>query len=499
MIAVAEDRQTDKKIATTTTTTTNNNNSNNNTLTATMVRIGSPHDSLPMATPSPTDRSPRRPSRIRSGSGTLLFGPPSPNHEKVERVWTRVFTRCRVFVVGILVGCFIAQSFTIAVDLCGNSSIHSGVNLPIPPSNTESLRQSSVPTNAARVPIETQPGNYSSIRDFERLDGVVIATKIHGPDFFSQLRQSFCLLKAAYNDRMLYDHLVFTTIPLSDHQTKTLTEIVHPANLRIITDELTLSDQIKKMTRMQRMILKRRCKVNSTEDLYWWTRCCEEGATGICMSLAYTWQSEFRAKHLWTHEALQNYKTMMWFDSDAMPTRVWDTDPVAVHRRNGLKMLFAHFPQGKSAGEDLMDKIHEAFNNETICSLRLQDGHLFKTEGNCRKPALPNIHGFFHITDLDFYRQPEILNWFNILIGDSKFSRRWDDQLAVTIPSAMRAADLSWEMEALGVKNDVWHNQFFDGKYRWRGGGYQKWWSINGTTWFPKAAEMCQGLITNSG
>ena len=356
----------------------------------------------------------------------------------------------------------------------GSSSIHSNSNHQHHNGNQAQLRrggsnsdyQNSIIQEENLIPIEIQPGNYSNIRDFERQPGVVIATKIHGPDFMSQLKQSLCLLKAAYNDRMRYDVLVFTTIPLSDYDTTHLTEIVHPANLRIVTDKQTLRDQIKAMTRLQRMHLKKRCKVNTTDELFWWTRCCEDGATGICMSLAYTWQSEFRAKHLWTHEALQPYQTMMWFDSDAMPTRVWDHDPVAVLKRNSLKILFAHFPQGKSAGVDLKEKIMQAFNNETLCILKLRDGHFFAKGGNCVKPQIPNIHGFFHVTDLNFFRQKEILNWFDILIGDSKFSRRWDDQLAVTVPVAMRAPELAWQMEAIGVKNDVWHNQFFDGKYR---------------------------------
>lgn len=437
---------------------------------------------------SPSSRSLVTPSRSRSQSGSTSGGgsPSSPfsvsqqTYYEGDRFWCRVvFTKCRVFLVGFFLGGFLAQSFTAALSLCVQNNHHHN-DFPIP---HLTLPYNGIPTmyrdakqqqkqereqqhQQATIPIETQPGNYSTIRDFDRQARVVIATKIHGPDFVSQLRQSLCLLKAAYNDRMLYDILVFTTIPLSDYDTTQLTEIVHPANIRIVTDKKTLQDQIKSMTRLQRMQLRNRCKVNSTDELYWWTRCCEDGATGICMSLAYTWQSEFRAKHLWTHEALKPYQTMMWFDSDAMATRVWDHDPVAAFKRNQLKILFAHFPQGKSAGVDLKEKIMQAFHNETLCILQLKDGHLFAKGGDCVKPQIPNIHGFFHVTDLDFFRSPEILNWFNILIGDSKFSRRWDDQLAVTIPAAMRAQDLSWEMEAVGVKNDVWHNQFMDGKYR---------------------------------
>jgi len=375
----------------------------------------------------------------------------------------------------------LVQSFMATLSLCpnGNSLAFPATSVSIGThyqsqmtTDYARLQKLQHPIHSARneqgeqlVPIETQPGNYSNIKDFERQPNVVIATKIHGPDFMAQLRQCFCLLKAAYNDRMRYDILVFTTIPLSDYDVTQLTEIVHPANLRIETDRLTLHDQLKAMTRLQRMHLKNRCKVNSTDELYWWTRCCEDGITGTCMSLAYTWQSEFRAKHLWTHEALKPYKTMMWFDSDAMATRVWNHDPVAVFLRNQLKMFFAHFPQGKSAGIDLRDKIVEAFN-ETLCLVKMKNGHFFARGGTCLKVVIPNIHGFFYVADLDFYRQPEILHWFDVLIGDSKFSRRWDDQLAVTVPAAMRAQNLTWEMEAIGVINDVWHNQYFDGKYR---------------------------------
>jgi hypothetical protein len=234
------------------------------------------------------------------------------------------------------------------------------------------------------VPIETQIGNYSHVRDFEKQPGVVIATKIHGPAVISQLKQSMCLLKAAYNDRLNYDVLIFTTLPLADYDMHQLQEIVHPASLRIETEKQTLTDQLKGMTRMQKMLLKRRCGVNSTDDLFWFTRCCEDGMTGSCMPLAYTWQSEFRAKHLWHHSAIKPYKYMMWFDSDAMATRVWHHDPVAVAIRNQLKILFSHFPQGKSSGTDLRDKIIEAYN-ETLCILKIKEGHLFAKGGTCLK------------------------------------------------------------------------------------------------------------------
>jgi hypothetical protein len=149
-------------------------------------------------------------------------------------------------------------------------------------------------------------------------------------------------------------------------------------------------------------------------------------------------------------------------------------------------------------GSDLREKIVDAYN-DTLCELKLVEGRLFAKGGKCIKPNVPQIHGFFHVTNLDFYRSPENLRWADIMIGDTKFSRRWDDQLAVTVPAAMRAPERSWEMGANGVTLDVWHNSFLDGKRRWRGGGYQAWWKKESAESFPEAVGTCKSLITNGG
>jgi hypothetical protein len=332
----------------------------------------------------------------------------------------------------------------------------------------------------------------SEIKDFERQKGVVIAVKIHGPPHVKQLKQSLCLLNAAYNNRPHYDHIVFTTLPLSDDDVIQLKQIVHPAQLSVETDKQTLNDQIDAMTQSQKVALYKMCNKTLGEPLHWASRCSEG------MPLAYSWQSEFRSKHIWRHQALEKYKYMMWYDSDAMATRVWHHDPVSLMVRNDLAILFANFPQGSTSGSDLRERIVEAYN-DTLCSLKLEGGHLLAKGGSCLKPNVPQVHGFFHVTSLDFYRSPENLRWADIMIGDTKFSRRWDDQLAVTVPAAMRAPNRSWEMGANGVKLDVWHNGMLDGKYRWRGGGYQKWWQKESAESFPEAVETCKALITNGG
>ena len=84
------------------------------------------------------------------------------------------------------------------------------------------------------------------------------------------------------------------------------------------------------------------------------------------------------------------------------------------------------------------------------------------------------------------------MNWQKIMIGDTKFSRMYDDQLAVTIPAAMLAPNRSWEMEYNGVDLQVYHNGWLDGK-RWSGaGGFIKWWQSNATSIFPEALGRCE-------
>jgi hypothetical protein len=164
--------------------------------------------------------------------------------------------------------------------------------------------------------------------------------------------------------------------------------------------------------------------------------------------------------------------------------------------RNDLAIFFDHFPQGSSAGQEVRDKIQKAYNG-SLCGLRLENGHLATGGGNCN--GVPQVHGFFHITNLVFYRSPENLCWFDIEIGDNKFSRRWDDQLAVTVPAAMRAPERSWEMEANGVKLDVWHNGHMDGKTKLRGGGYLAWWKKESQASFPEGFGQCKSVVTNAG
>ena len=105
------------------------------------------------------------------------------------------------------------------------------------------------------------------------------------------------------------------------------------------------------------------------------------------------------------------------------------------------------------------------------------------------------MHGFFHITDLDFYRLPINLQWYDVEIGDNKFSRIWDDQLAVMIPPVMLTQERSAEMEDIGIRPDVMHNGMIMGKSKRTDGAYKALWRGEGKTQFPEARKMCSPYI----
>lgn len=44
--------------------------------------------------------------------------------------------------------------------------------------------------------------------------------------------------------------------------------------------------------------------------------CVDPGETRVSSNLAYAWQAEFRAYHIWYNPEIKEYNYMMWFDSD---------------------------------------------------------------------------------------------------------------------------------------------------------------------------------------
>jgi hypothetical protein len=319
-----------------------------------------------------------------------------------------------------------------------------------------------------------------------------------------QVRQSLCLLTRAYNHKLKYDIVIFTTTPIDPEYVLQLQEYAAPAKLTVVLDAESIAQQTANLTDTQKNHLVERCKATSIQNLTWFSVCCEEGYPH-CARLGYGWQAEFRSLHLYQHPALSAYDTMMWLDSDAMCTEVWKHDPVDVLIRNNLVLLFDNFPQGRAKGPELHRRIRQAFDNRTLCSLRLSDdGHLEADTVSCREDQnhqskVDLVHGFFHVSDLRFYRSEAVVRWQRALIGDSKFSRQWDDQISVTVAPAMLAPDRAWDMTKAGIVLNVSHNFMMDGRRRHEPRKYVPWWKAHGKTNFPEAWDKCAAIVIDSG
>jgi hypothetical protein len=202
---------------------------------------------------------------------------------------------------------------------------------------------------------------------------------------------------------------------------------------------------------------------------------------------------------------------MMWIDADAFCTRTWKQDPIATAVRYNLTLLFDHFPQGAARGSEFPTLTHRVFH-KTICDVQLtENGTLSAKEGKClgkKGSRIRQVHGFLHVTKLDFFRSTKVMEWNSAMInfgskneddqsGDGRddgiyrFSRLFDDQIGITIPAAVLAPTSSRDMKSMGVHLRVMHNYVLDGFMAdWRG-YFVPWWKRNANTSFPEATEHC--------
>ena len=340
--------------------------------------------------------------------------------------------------------------------------------------------------------------NHSAVvNDFEHQPRVAIVSKTHGPDHFQHLAQSLCLLHAAYNRRVLYDIIVFSTLPYSEEQMDVLRQVVSPASITLHIDKQTLQEQLAELAPHQLKRLISTCEnVSSVEDFTWQTWCVNGWLKN---QLQYSWMSEFRSKQLWLQEALKPYQYMIWFDSDSFPTQVWQQDPVAFMIRNDLVLLIANFPSIMPGHTGVQKRIHAVYN-KTLCSIGIgEDARMnttyTKNGESCWDANVRKVHGFFHLTNLDFYRQPQNIHWSNVMVGDEKFGRVWDDQLNVVVPPAMLAPHRAMDMETAGLMLEVMHNGYVMGKRKYKGGAYLMYHRREGAEKFPEAHETCSALV----
>jgi len=347
--------------------------------------------------------------------------------------------------------------------------------------------------------------NETSIRTFKRFDKVVIVTKIHGPTQWRLLEQSLCLLHYAYNHKVLYDIVAFTALDVPQEEVEAFEKVIAPAKFSLVKDNIGFQQEIAALTPKQRELFLKRCNVTNPLELTreWWHECPGR--------LAYNWQAEFRSLRIWTHPALEQYRYMFWLDSDGFASEPFEKDPIEYFIEQEAVIMFEHFPKGDDKGKHTR-AIVEGFG-ATACDLRLgKNGHLERNlitaeelgileAGNpgknvtCKNTRIHMIHGFGHITDMDFYRQPKVLNGLKRLFRDCYLCRDPDDQLAVTIPAAIYAPEKALDMRSHGFNLRIMHNYVFDGHKRDivpKPRKFYSYWDAGGKDKLPAAQGVCR-------
>jgi len=354
----------------------------------------------------------------------------------------------------------------------------------------EQILNSLISTNNTII---NESHHHEDVIEFDRQEGVVIVTKVHGRHQLALLKQSMCLLHYAYNRKVNYDIVVFTTLPIMEDEIilVDIRNIISPAKFTVVLDNDGIVNEIHKLSSVRRQLFLERCNVTSPDQITWDSECYEEDVGGTVGRIAYNWQAEFRSLHIWRQKSVQQYRYMMWLDTDAFCTQVWDRDPIATVIKNQLVIYFDNYPQGRA--KQAQPKVKEVFGKFLCSARKLPNGQMSTTLGDgCHGSQLWTIHGFFHITDLDFFRQNKVIHWAQTMIGNCFLCRKFDDQLAVTVPSVILAPDHSWDMYKSGMKLKIFHNNRIDGKRNQKAGGFLDYWEKNAQSRFPEAYTKCE-------
>lgn len=204
---------------------------------------------------------------------------------------------------------------------------------------------------------------------------------------------------------------------------------------------------------------------------------------------------KFRSWQIWKHPALADYKYMLWMDSDGFSTRVWEQDPIAYTVAHDLVVLADNFPQGTLRGwvKAEVDKRSRQVFNKTLCALTIQEDGTYKSqvETSCGGGgrAIGLIHGFFHITNLDFFRTDLMAKWQETFIGDCYLCREFDDQVQLTVSAGIMAPERTKDMRLSGLNLGVYHNLYIDGKGD-RKIVFKRYWKLI-QNYFTEAKGVC--------
>lgn len=314
---------------------------------------------------------------------------------------------------------------------------------------------------------------------FKKHEGGVIVTKVLWSENTSTLKRMLCTITAAYNRFVNYDIVIFTTLPWDDNTVEELAKIVAPAKLIVSTEGPPLEQHLASMTNEEITFLEERCNVNKTagKNLTWFNYCTEKDIKGT-NNLGYAWQAEFRAYHLWTHPLMMNYKYMIWVDSDAICSHTWLNDPIDAMVKNNLTLMFERF-YGNTYSEKFTEKMMKTYG-EPLCYNEIQDGHLKPLRGKeCETfgVMVKQVGGFFHITNLEIYRQPKHQRFLRELVGDYKFSRQWDDQLAVAVVPSMEDPTRAWHLRSKNFTLNILHHRKYDAYEKIDARNVKTWWT----------------------
>jgi hypothetical protein len=295
---------------------------------------------------------------------------------------------------------------------------------------------------------------------FTRHDGVAIVTKTYSlqDNGEKELKRMICLMNAAYNRHVNYDFVIFIAMPFSKSQEVELQQHAYPAKLTLV-QEPTLEEHLANMTKEETDFLFKRCNVTDGENISWMHYCTEKDSYHT-NNLAYSWQAEFRAAHIYKHPALRDHKYMIWLDTDSWIMRDWDKDPIQAMVDNDLVILFDAFNYGRTSNPKLKEKMEYAYD-KAICSASLNEekGHLEAQmcEGDA-SPIISQVGGFNHITNLDVYRKDIHQKFLLNMVGEYKFARQWDDQLGVTVPALYESPERSWDARRNGFNFGIVHH-----------------------------------------
>jgi hypothetical protein len=150
---------------------------------------------------------------------------------------------------------------------------------------------------------------------------------------------------------------------------------------------------------------------------------------------------------------------------------------------NKLNLLFDHFPGGITRTPSIKTKMNEVYG-KSICKISLTDEGSLEAEycDESKSPSINALHQAF----------------LKKMVGDYKFSRQFDDQLAVTIPAVIEDGSKAWDLQQHGIHLGLHHNTYIDGKEKGKYFSYFNFWQNDGKKRWAAARNLCDGLVTKS-